>query len=144
MPPGEVWTESFLAFFYLSPLLIILHRLQPVGATLIGTNHGADEVSAAAQVDSQALHAQLTTLAATETPAALAGVTLFPGTYSSATFTLASGFLTFDARNDSNATFVLISPGYLLVSEPFSMLLMNGALASHIFWAIGDYASLAT
>ena len=71
-------------------------------------------------------------------------MTLLPGVYSSATFTLASGILTFDARNDSNATFFLVSPAYLLVSAPSSMILLNGALASHIFWAIGDYASLAT
>ena len=116
---------------------------QPASATIIGTNYGTNNITAAAQTASLAVHDQLDALLATPAPAALAGVTLIPGVYSSATFTLASGTLVFDAINDSSATFVLVSPGYLLVSAPFKMLLVNGALASHIVWAIRDYASLA-
>lgn len=139
---------------------------EPVGATLVGTNHGetgsvkkarkttstpptsstpgSDNITAQAMADATSVFSELSALPATPTVAALAGVTLYPGVYSSATFTLASGVLTFDALNDTNATFVMISPGYLLVSSPYSMVLMNGALASRIFWALGDYASLAT
>ena len=118
---------------------------QPASTTIIGTNYGTNNITAAAQTAALAVYAQLDALRvlATAIPAALAGVTLIPGVYSSATFTLASGTLVFDALNDSNATFVLISTGHLLISAPFAMFLVNGALSSKIVWVIRDYASLA-
>ena len=116
---------------------------QPTSTRVIGTNYGTNNITAAAQIAVLAVYAQLDALLATAIPASLAGVTLAPGVYSSATFTLASGTLVFDALNDSNATFVLISTGHLLISAPFAMYLVNGALPSHVIWAIGNYASLA-
>jgi hypothetical protein len=117
---------------------------EPVNTTLVGINHGSDAVSASAQADALTAHGNLSSLAATPITNALAGVTLLPGVYSSATFTLAAGVLTFDGLNVTNSTFVMVSPGYILVSALSSMVLVNGASASRVFWAIGDYASFAT
>ena len=73
----------------------------------------------------------------------LAGMTLSPGVYSSAAFVLESGVLTFNALNDSNATFILVSPGSLVASYACSMELINGAQADRVFWALNNFASLA-
>lgn len=68
---------------------------EPVGATLLGTNYGTGNTTADAQADVANVHAQLMGLDATPIAAELAGVTLGPGVYSSATFLLAAGVLTF-------------------------------------------------
>jgi hypothetical protein len=117
---------------------------EPVNAHLVGVNHGSDAVSASAQYDTLAVYGNLSTLVATPIASALVGITLHPGVYSSAAFNLASGVLTFDALNVTNSTFVLVTPSYVLVSAPGTMVLVNGARASQIFWAVGDYASFAT
>jgi hypothetical protein len=117
---------------------------EPVNATLVGTNHGSDVVSASAQAGALAVHRNLSALTATPITNALAGVTLSPGVYSSPTFLLSAGVLTFDALNASNSTFVLVTPGYVLISALSTMTLVNGALASRVYWAVGDYVSCAT
>ena len=117
---------------------------EPVGATLIGINHGSDTVSEFAQRDALAVHGNLSSLIATPITNALAGATLIPGVYSSTTFLLSAGVLTFDALNVTNSTFILVTPGYVLVSALSSMVLVNGAVASNVFWAVGDYASFST
>ena len=73
----------------------------------------------------------------------LADTTILPGVYSSATFVIDSGVLTFNALHDSNATFILISPGSLVASYPCSMVLINGAQANRVFWALDYFASFA-
>jgi hypothetical protein len=116
---------------------------EPVGATLIGTNHGSDAYSASAQIDANAVRLNLTSLVTNSIPNELVGVTLLPGVYTAATFLLSAGELKFDALNASNSTFILVTPGYALFSGLSTMVLLNGARPSRIFWAIGDYASFA-
>jgi hypothetical protein len=53
------------------------------------------------------------------------------------------GRLTFDARGDRGASFILISPGSISVAGLGSMALEGGAQASRIIWVIRGGASFA-
>ncbi len=72
----------------------------------------------------------------------LGGRTLFPGTYKSATFYQITGSpLTLDAQGDANAYFIFQIGSSLTVGTPTqsqSVILLNGAQASHVFWAVGN------
>ncbi len=67
--------------------------------------------------------------------------TLAPGTYSSASFyQITTGPLTLDAQGDPNASWVFQIGSYLTVGTPTasqSVLLINGAQAKNVFWAVG-------
>jgi hypothetical protein len=67
--------------------------------------------------------------------------TLAPGTYTSATsYNITQGPLTLDAQGDSNAYWVFQMGSSLQVGTPTaaqSIVLANGAQASHVFWAVG-------
>jgi hypothetical protein len=71
----------------------------------------------------------------------LGGRTLFPGTYTTATdYLITMGPLTLDAQGDPNAYWVFQMGSSLQVGTPTmprSVILMNGAQASHVFWAVG-------
>jgi hypothetical protein len=67
--------------------------------------------------------------------------TLAPGTYKSATFyDITAGPLTLDAQGNANAYWVFQMGSSLQVGTPTapeSVVLINGAQASHVFWAVG-------
>lgn len=67
--------------------------------------------------------------------------TLAPGTYTSATFyDITQGPLTLDAQGDTNAYWIFQMGSSLQVGTPTapqSVVLINGAQASHVFWAVG-------
>jgi hypothetical protein len=67
--------------------------------------------------------------------------TLAPGTYTSATsYAITQGPLTLDAQGDTNAYWVFQMGSSLQVgtpTQPQSVVLINGAQASHVFWAVG-------
>ena len=67
--------------------------------------------------------------------------TLAPGTYTSATFyDITQGPLTLDAQGDTNAYWVFQMGSSLQVGTPTapqSVVLINGAQASQVFWAVG-------
>jgi hypothetical protein len=67
--------------------------------------------------------------------------TLAPGTYTSATFyNITQGPLTLDAQGDTGAYWVFQMGSSLQVGTPTeaqSVVLINGAQASHVFWAVG-------
>jgi hypothetical protein len=82
----------------------------------------------------------------TQTPAGLAasetflggGVYAFPNiptTTSTAAITL-----TFDAQNINGAVFIMQFPGALTINGPITFDLINGALASNIYWIVGSPA----
>ena len=72
----------------------------------------------------------------------LGGLTLFPGTYKSATFYQITGSpLTLDAQGNANAYFIFQIGSSLTVgtaTQAQSVILLNGAQASHVFWAVGN------
>ncbi|WP_255483999.1 Ig-like domain-containing protein [Granulicella sp. 5B5] len=67
--------------------------------------------------------------------------TLPPGTYTSATFyDITAGPLTLDAQGNTNAYWIFQMGSYLQVGTPTapqSVVLINGAKASNVFWAVG-------
>jgi hypothetical protein len=67
--------------------------------------------------------------------------TLPPGTYTSSSFyQITTGPLTLDAQGDPNASWVFQMGSYLTVGTPTaseSVLLINGAQAGNVFWAVG-------
>ena len=71
----------------------------------------------------------------------LGGRTLAPGTYTSSTFyDITAGPLTLDAQGNTNAYWVFQMGSYLQVGTPTaseSVVLINGAKASNVFWAVG-------
>ncbi|MDQ2840258.1 MAG: Ig-like domain-containing protein [Acidobacteriota bacterium] len=76
----------------------------------------------------------------------LGGRTLYPGAYKSApgsySITPVNGNLTLDAQGDPNATWVFQMSTSLTVGDPTgpgvsSVILINGAKASNVFWAVG-------
>jgi hypothetical protein len=78
-----------------------------------------------------------TTLATNE----LGNRVLAPGTYTSTSFyQITAGPLTLDAQGDPNAYWIFQMGSYLTVGTPTaseSVLLVNGAQASHVFWQVG-------
>jgi hypothetical protein len=64
-----------------------------------------------------------------------------PGLYTSAsTLTLTSGNMTLDAGGDPEAVWVFKAGSSLTVGDTRQMLLLNGAQASRVFWALGSSA----
>jgi len=113
--------------------------------TVNGVNHAGDAVTQGAQTD-------LTTAyntAAGEGPtspiaADLAGQTLTPGVYNSASSVGLSGDLTLDAGGDPSAVFVFQAGSTLTTASGSHVTLTNGAQACNVFWQVGTSATLGT
>jgi hypothetical protein len=73
--------------------------------------------------------------------AELGGTTIYPGVYKNASSVgITTGPLTLDARGDPNATWVFQIGSSLTVGTPTapeSVILINGAQAGNVFWAVG-------
>jgi hypothetical protein len=75
----------------------------------------------------------------------LGGLTLTPGLYkSTGSLELSAGTLTFDAKGDANAVFIIQIASTLNVTSGRSMVLSGNAKASNIFWQVGTSATLGT
>jgi hypothetical protein len=79
----------------------------------------------------------------------LAGLTLAPGTYTSApgSFMIQGGDLTLDGQGDLNAVWVFQMATTLTVGGPgaafpSSVILANGAQAKNVFWQVGSAATI--
>jgi hypothetical protein len=60
-------------------------------------------------------------------------------------FDISAGNLTLDAKGDPNAYWVFQMGTYLTIgtpTSPESVLLVNGAQASHVFWQVGSAATI--
>ena len=78
-------------------------------------------------------------IAATE----LGGTTKVPGVYDSASGTFGiTGILTLDAGGDSGAVFIFKMATTLITAANSSVILINGAIASNVFWQVGSSATL--
>lgn len=98
--------------------------------------------SAMAALDSAISDA--TSRTATVINSELGGKTLTSGVYSASRggYLTLTGVLTLDAANDPNAVFIIRSPDYLVAAAASSVLLINGAQASNVFWVTGGYMSV--
>ncbi len=75
----------------------------------------------------------------------IGGLTLTPGLYkSSGSLQISSGDLTFDAKGNSNAVFIIQIASTLSTSPDRKIILKNGASAANIFWQVGTSATLGT
>lgn len=75
----------------------------------------------------------------------IGGLTLTPGLYkSTSTLALSSGDLTFDAKGQADAVFIIQIASALTVTSGRQVILAGGALASNIFWQVGSSATFGT
>jgi hypothetical protein len=75
----------------------------------------------------------------------IGGLTLTPGLYkSTSTLALSSGDVTFDAKGNANAVFIIQVASALTVTSGRQVILAGGALASNIFWQVGSSATFGT
>lgn len=75
----------------------------------------------------------------------IGGLTLTPGLYfSTSSLSISSGDLTFDAKGDANAVFIMQIASTLTTTSDRKVILSGGALASNIFWNVGSSATFGT
>jgi len=75
----------------------------------------------------------------------IGGLTLTPGLYkTTSTLAISSGDLTFDAKGDANAVFIIQIASSLTVTSGRKVFLKGSASASNIFWQVGSSATFGT
>lgn len=75
----------------------------------------------------------------------LGGLTLTPGLYkSTSSLAISSGDLTFDAKGDANAVFIIQIASTLTTTSGRKVILAGSAQASNIFWQVGSSATFGT
>jgi hypothetical protein len=75
----------------------------------------------------------------------IGGLTLTPGLYkSTSSLAISSGDLTFDARGDASAIFVIQIASSLTTTSDRKVFLSGGASAANIFWQVGSSATFGT
>jgi len=75
----------------------------------------------------------------------IGGLTLTPGLYkSSGSLEISSGDLTFDAKGNAEAVFIIQIASTLNTTSDRKIILTGGALASNIFWQVGTSATIGT
>lgn len=75
----------------------------------------------------------------------LGGLTLTPGLYkSTSSLSISSGDLTFDAKGNPDATFIIQIASTLTTTSGRKVFLTGGATAANIFWQVGSSATFGT
>jgi hypothetical protein len=75
----------------------------------------------------------------------IGGLTLTPGLYkSTSSLEISSGDVTFDAKGDAGAVFIIQIASSLTTTPGRKVILSGGALASNIFWQVSSSASFGT
>lgn len=100
-----------------------------------------------AQIDLAAAYADAAGRPATTSYAPIAdlgGLTLTSGVYHDPSSFGLTGILTLDAQGNPNAVFIIQAGSTLTTASDSSVLLINGAQASHVFWVVGSSATLGT
>jgi uncharacterized repeat protein (TIGR01451 family) len=117
---------------------------------VIGATHAADALAASAQLDATSAYSNLTGQSCTTNYGSadkdLAGLTLSPGVYcflSSAQIST-GGTLTLDGLGNANAVWIFQMGSTLTTFSGASVVLINGAQQSNIFWPVGSSATLGT
>jgi hypothetical protein len=117
----------------------------PPGTVTAGTIHSADAVALQAEGDLATAYNDAAGRSSTATISAdLAGRTLTPGVYTSASSLGLSGDLTLDARGDPNAVFVFQAGSTLTAGSASRVLLVGGAQPCNVFWQVGSSATLGS
>jgi len=75
----------------------------------------------------------------------IGGLTLTPGLYkSTSSLAISSGDLTFDAKGNSNAVFIIQIASSFTTTSGRKVFLTGSASASNIYWQVGSSATLGT
>ena len=114
--------------------------------TYSGSVHASDAVAQQAQTDLTTAYLLVESLPSSSdlTGQDLGGLTLSPGVYFFASSAQLTGTLTLDAGGDPDAVFVFQVSSSLTTASTSSVLLIDGALAEHVFWQVGSSATLGT
>jgi len=115
---------------------------------LNGTIHINDAIANQAKLDLVAAYNNAAGRTATDMVTVsgnLGGLTLTPGLYkSTSSLSLSSGNLTFDAKGNADAVFIIQIASSLTTTSGRKMILSGGAKASNIFWQVGSSATFGT
>jgi hypothetical protein len=115
---------------------------------LNGAQHINDATSNQAKLDLTAAYNDLAGRTSTDIVTLsgnIGGLTLTPGLYkSTSSLAISSGDLTFDAKGDASAVFIIQIATTLTTTSGRKVILSGGALASNIFWQVGSSATFGT
>jgi hypothetical protein len=115
---------------------------------LNGTQHINDEMANQAKLDLTAAYNDAAGRTSTDIVTIsgnIGGLTLTPGLYkSTSSLAISSGDLTFDAKGDANAVFIIQIASTLTTTSGRKVILSGGALAANIFWQVGSSATFGT
>lgn len=115
---------------------------------LVGTQHINDAIANQAKLDLTAAYNDAAGRTATDIVTIagnIGGLTLTPGLYkSTSSLAVSSGDVTFDAKGNPNAVFIIQIASTLTTTSGRKVILSGGALASNIFWQVGTSATFGT
>lgn len=115
---------------------------------LVGTLHINDAIATQAKLDLTTAYNNAAGRTATDIVTLsgnLGGLTLTPGLYkSTSSLAISSGDLTFDAKGNANAVFIIQIASTLTTTSGRKVILSGGAQASNIFWQVGSSATFGT
>lgn len=115
---------------------------------IIGTKHINDNIAVQGKLDLTAAYNDAAGRTSTDIVTLsgnLGGLTLTPGLYkSTSSLAISSGDLTFDAKGNPNAVFIIQIASTLTTTSGRKVFLKGGALASNIFWQVGSSATFGT
>jgi hypothetical protein len=115
---------------------------------LNGTQHINDATANQAKVDLTIAYNDLAGRTSTDIVTLsgnIGGLTLTPGLYkSTSSLAISSGDVTFDAKGNANAVFIIQIATTLTTTSGRKVILSGGALCSNIFWQVGSSATFGT
>ncbi len=115
---------------------------------LNGTRHINDPIANQAKLDLTAAYNNAAGRTSTDIVTLsgnIGGLTLTPGLYkSTSSLAISSGDLTFDAKGNANAIFIIQIASTLTTTSGRKVILAGGASASNIFWQVGSSATFGT
>lgn len=115
---------------------------------LVGTIHINDAIATQAKLDLTIAYndaAGRSSVDIVTLSGNIGGLTLTPGLYkSTSSLAISSGDLTFDAKENSSAVFIIQVASSFTVTSGRQVFLKGGAKAENIFWQIGSSATFGT
>ena len=115
---------------------------------LVGTQHINDNIATQAKLDLTAAYNDAAGRTSTDIVTLsgnIGGLTLTPGLYkSTSSLAISSGDLTFDAKGNAAAVFIIQMASSFTTTSGRKVFLAGGALASNIFWQVGSSATFGT
>jgi hypothetical protein len=115
---------------------------------LVGTQHINDVTANQAKLDLTASYNDAAGRTATDMVTLsgnIGGLTLTPGLYkSTSSLAISSGDLTFDAKGNANAVFIIQIASTLTTTSGRQVILAGGAQATNIFWQVSSSATFGT